>query len=68
VYPINNDVLRRLEIFLIDVMDHKAVPYNKLDSRPEARQLLMNLKDCMTSNSFDPNVAVEIDNVLNLMK
>ncbi len=42
--------------------------YNDLDSRPEARQLLMSLNDYMHSSSFDPEVSVDIGQVLGLMK
>jgi len=42
--------------------------YNHLDSRPEARQLLVSLNDYMRSAYFDPEVSVEIGQVLGLMK
>ena len=42
--------------------------YNHLDSRPEARQILMSLNDYMSSPSFDPEVAVDLDQVSAILK
>ena len=41
---------------------------NNLESRPEARQLLFSLNEYMKSDSFNPKISVDIDQIIDIIK